>query len=162
MYNGMQSILGGPVIGLFTCALFFPAVDSRTALAGVASSLAVNFYLVGAHYRWVPSDPWSMLLHAYWVSFWVNVVFFATAALVELARALWRRVSPHGAYRYFKADAMMDAENGGQRLPGRPASGMHLGGSDDLDSGASGSAGHVELELAERPSQSDDDLGKWR
>jgi hypothetical protein len=105
MYNGFQSILGGPVIGLFTCALFLPTVNSHTALAALAVSLALNFYLVAAHYRWVPADPWSSLLHAYWISFWVNVAFFATTAAVELTKAVWRCLGRRkAAERYFKVD----------------------------------------------------------
>jgi len=143
MYNGMQSILGGPVIGLFTCALFIPRVDSRTALLGVAGSLAVNFYLVGAHYRWLPADPWAMLLHTYWVSFWVNIAFFVTAALVELARALWRHYGSRRAYRYFKAD---DTVADDERLPG----------TSTFRGSLSGVTEHAELELAEVSSHGSD------
>ena len=101
LYNGMQSILGGPVIGLFTVALFCPRVQSRTAVVAVVVSSAVNLYLVGAHYRWFPTDAWSALLHAYWVSMWVNLAFFATVLVAEAGAAAWRLA--HGsasAFRY--------------------------------------------------------------
>eukprot|EP00192_Tetraselmis_astigmatica_P003760 CAMPEP_0117658296 /NCGR_PEP_ID=MMETSP0804-20121206/5789_1 /TAXON_ID=1074897 /ORGANISM="Tetraselmis astigmatica, Strain CCMP880" /LENGTH=541 /DNA_ID=CAMNT_0005464809 /DNA_START=324 /DNA_END=1950 /DNA_ORIENTATION=- len=113
MNERLQSVLGGPVIGLFSCALFMPRVGAETALAGVAVATMANFYFVGARYRWFPADPWSALLHSYWVSFWVNVTFMAAVLVAEAALALHRWWASELAFRYTKAKDSDAAEDTG-------------------------------------------------